>query len=122
MSWFLNESGCCFNGGLQYKACFSVKIPAGGVQHAQQMGVVLEPPGQQVPHTLDVLPGADDREQWGVQQFAPLARRELRPDDDVDQTGLVLDGHEDHALRGLGALAHGHQPASPCQPAIRTTG
>ena len=99
-----------------------MEVPAGGVQHAQQRGVVLESPGQQVPYALDVLPDADDRKQWGVQQFAPLARCELRPDDNVDQAGFILNGHEDHALRGLGALTHGHQPASPRQPAVRAAG
>ena len=34
----------------------------------------------------------------------------LRPDDEIGDARLVLQRHEDHALRGAGPLAHQHQP------------
>ncbi len=50
-----------------------------------------------------------DRDIARAQHDRPEALERLRPDDDVGDRGLVLDGHEDDALRGARPLADGDE-------------
>ncbi|MNS71360.1 hypothetical protein D3C72_1047280 [compost metagenome] len=62
-------------------------------------------------YAVHVLPGAVDAQQLGAQQFAALAFDEFRAHDHVDGAGFVFQRDEDHALGGLGPLAHGDDAA-----------
>jgi hypothetical protein len=58
------------------------------------------------------LPRSVHRKQRCPQRFLPKFLLERRPDDDVHDDHLVLDGHEHHAFRGHGALTHGYRPSA----------
>ena len=65
------------------------------------------------------LPLAVDGEQRRAEQRLPLRLGDPRPDDDVDRAGLVLEGDEDRALGGLGALPVRDEAARARQAAVR---
>jgi len=48
-----------------------------------------------------------------------VSLEDVGPEHQVDEAGLVLEGHEDHALRRAGLLAVDHQPGvapGSCRP------
>ena len=56
-------------------------------------------------HVALALHLAGDGDEAGTEHHRPEALEQLRPDDDIGDVGLVLDGHEDHAARRAGPLA-----------------
>jgi hypothetical protein len=85
--------------------------------------VVDHPRGDEVHHRLlalaFALPLAVHGEQRRAEQRRPLRLGDLRPDDDVDRPGLVLERDEDRALGSLGTLPVRDQAARARQPAVR---
>ena len=65
------------------------------------------------------LDAAVDAEQAGAQARLAEALEDVGPDDQVGDAGFVLDGDEDDALGGTGALAGDHQPRHLHLPAGR---
>src|SRR5712691_5827537 len=75
-------------------AYISVKIPRGRDQFPQKGAVVAQPPGYKMHHFTFAFKHSFDAHQARAEQLAPLALDEMRPDDDVDIAGLVLERHE----------------------------
>src|ERR1700760_2556258 len=68
-------------------------------------------------HITFPLDLAVDCHHAGTKNYAALLLEQAWPDDDVDDTGLVLDRHEHHTFGTSWALAYeheagGHQPTS----------
>ena len=64
------------------------------------------------------LDAAPDPDEPGAHHHPAVLLQHLRPDDDIGDAGLVLDGHEDDALGGARALAHQHHAARRHEPAV----
>ena len=77
----------------------------------QAGGVVGQAVGDQVDDLAFLLQAASDADQLGAHDGFAVAIEGFWPDDDIGDTGLVLQGGEDDAAGGAGALAHQHQPS-----------
>src|ERR1700682_1141007 len=64
------------------------------------------------------LPGAIEREQGCAQRLATLLLKQTWPDDDVHVSGLVLERHKHHTLRGAGPLPNRDQPAAASELSV----
>ena len=67
---------------------------------------------------LRALHLAADPQQAAGHDHLSEALHDLGPDDHIDDTGLVLNGHEHHTLGGARPLAHQHQTRGLDAPAI----
>src|SRR5664280_688790 len=101
----------------------SAEVAAAADEAVEQKRVIDHPRGEQVHHRCVAfalaLPLAVDGEQRRPEQGLSLRIGDLRPDDDVDGAGLVLEGDEDRALGRLGPLPVRDEAAGPRQPAVR---
>src|SRR6266511_6144370 len=91
----------------------SVKIPRWRDQAAQQGAVVGEPSGYKMHHFTFALKHSFDAHQARAQQLAPLALDEMRPDDDINTAGLVLERYKYRSRGGARALATGDDTRRP---------
>ena len=76
------------------------------------MGMVLEPPGDDVDHVAIgvALDDAVHRHQPRAHHDLALLLEHVGPDDEVGDPGFVLEGDEHHALGAARPLADQHQP------------
>src|SRR6266705_2395377 len=97
----------------------SVKIPRWRDQAAQQGAVIAQPSGYKVHHFAFSLKHPLDAHQARAQQLAPLALDEMRPDDDINIAGLVLERYKYRFRGGARALATGDDTRRPRRSAAR---
>ena len=71
-----------------------------------------------MPYAGLALPDAVYTEQGGAEHFTALLLDQGGPDNDVDRTGLVFDGDEEHTLGGAGALPDGDDAAAARELAV----
>ena len=76
-----------------------------GGEDGEHRGQVLEPVGDDVDDAALALHLAGDGDEAGAEHDGAERLEHLRPDDDVGDVGLVLDGHEDDAARRARPLA-----------------
>src|SRR5471030_629083 len=84
-----------------------LEVTAGRRQLSEQPAVIHQPARNQVRHVPFALQRAVHSHEPGTEQLAALFVDQGRPDDDVDPSSLVLEGHEDRARCGTGSLAAG---------------
>src|SRR5882762_3513430 len=82
-------------------------------QAAQQGAVIGEPPGYKMHHFTFAFKHSFDAHQTRAQQFAPLALDEMRPDNDINIAGLVLERYKYRSRGGARALATGDDARRP---------
>src|SRR5712691_2631476 len=92
---------------LSVSAYISVKIPRRRGELPQKGAMVRQPPGYKMHHFAFAFKHPFDAHQARVEQLTPLALDEIRPDDDVDIAGLVLERHEHRSGSGARTLAAG---------------
>src|SRR5438876_11063076 len=97
----------------------SVKIPRWRDQAAQQGAVIAQPSRYKVHHFAFSLKHPLDAHQARAQQLAPLALDEMRPDDDINIAGLVLERYKYRSRGGARALATGDDARRPDLAAAR---
>src|SRR5882762_6582033 len=79
---------------LSVSAYISVKIPRGRLVVPQKGAVIGEAPGSKMHHFTFAFKHSLDAHQARPQLRAPLAVDEMRPDDDIDIAGLVLERYK----------------------------
>src|SRR5712692_11320764 len=92
---------------LSVSGYISVKISRGRDQFPQKGAVVGQPPGYKMHHFTFAFKHSFDAHQARAQQLAPLALDEMRPDDDINIAGLVLERYKYRSRGGARALAPG---------------
>src|SRR5712664_2403495 len=90
---------------LSVSAYISVKIPRYRVELPKKGAVVGQPPSYKVHHFAFAFKHSLDAHQARAQQLAPLALDEMRPDDDINIAGLVLERYKYRSRGGARALA-----------------
>src|SRR6267378_1582362 len=98
---------------LSVSAYISVKITRRRDQAAQQGAVIGEPPGYKMHHFTFAFKHSFDAHQTRAQQLAPLALDEMRPDNDINIAGLVLERYKYRSRGGARALATGDDARRP---------
>src|SRR3989442_3707169 len=93
---------------LSVSAYISVKIPRRRGEPPQKGAVVRQPPGYKMHHFTFAFKYPFDAHQARAEQLAPLALDEMRPYDDINTAGLVLERHKYRSRRGARALATGN--------------
>src|SRR5258705_1027322 len=103
---------------LSVSAYISVKIPRGRIELPQKGAVVGEAPGYKMHHFTFAFKHSFDAHQARAEQLAPLALDEMRPDDDINIAGLVLERYKYRSRGGTRALATGDDtpPPDPAAP------
>src|SRR6266568_3628094 len=96
-----------------------VKILRWRDQAAQQGAVVAQPPGYKMHHFTLAFKHSFDAHQARAEQLAPLALDEIRPDDDINIAGLVLERYKYRSRGGARALATGDDTRRPDPAAAR---
>src|SRR5215470_11419791 len=92
----------------------------GGAEVAKLAGEVDEFLSHDVnDDALALDPAAHEQELRGHDDAA-VGLEDLRPDDDIHDPRLVLEGEEDDALRGPRPLPHEHQPGDGHAPVLET--
>src|SRR6516162_4687105 len=86
------------------------RVAAELAQDVEPRGQIGEPLGDDVDHILFALQFAGTAEQSGAEGGATEAFEDRRPQDQVGDPGLVLDGDEDHALGAARTLPDQHDP------------
>src|SRR6267143_3410775 len=104
---------------LSVSAYISVKIPRCRVELPQKGAVVGQPPGYKMHHFAFAFKHSLDPHQPRAEQLAPLALDEMRPDDDVDIAGLVLERYKYRSRGGARTLATGDDARRPDPAAAR---
>src|SRR3989475_4530434 len=104
---------------LSVSAYISVKIPRGRGESPQKGAVVCQPPGYKMHHFAFAFKHSFDAHQARAEQLAPLALDEMRPDDDVDAAGLVLERYKYRSGSGARTLAAGDDTRRPRRSAAR---
>src|SRR5260221_3906522 len=99
---------------LSVSAYISVKIPRGRVELPQKGAVVGETPGYKMHHFTFAFKHSFDPHQARAEQLAPLALDEMRPDDDINIAGLVLERYKYRSRGGTRALSTCHDTRRPC--------
>src|SRR5260221_3330491 len=92
---------------LSVSAYISVKIPRGRIELPQKGAVVGEAPGYKMHHFTFAFKHSFDAHQARAEQLAPLALDEMRPDDDINIAGLVLERYKYRSRGSARALASG---------------
>src|SRR6266576_3498413 len=100
---------------LSVSAYISVKITRRRDQAAQQGAVIAQLAGYKMHHFTFAFKHSFDAHQTRAQQFAPLALDEMRPDNDINIAGLVLERYKYRARGGARALATGDDARRPPQ-------
>src|SRR5712691_1784750 len=98
---------------LSVSAYISMKIPRWRDQAAQQGAVIAQPPGYKMHHFSFAFKHSLDAHQARAQQLAPLALDEMRPDDDINIAGLVLERYKYRSRGGARTLAAGDDARRP---------
>src|SRR5574341_265406 len=97
----------------------SMKVARTREEPPEQGAAVEQAPCDQV-HDLPIaFDRAFHREQARAEELAALALDEVAPDHDVHGAGLVLEGNENHAARGVRALPAGDQSRHARPAAVR---
>src|SRR5712691_13224982 len=104
---------------LSVSAYISMKIPRWRDQAAQQGAVIAQPPRYKMHHFTFAFKHSLDAHQARAQQLAPLALDEMRPDDDINIAGLVLERYKYRSRGGARALAAGDDARRPDLAAAR---
>src|SRR5258708_4800796 len=92
---------------LSVSVYISVKIPRGRVELPQKGAVVGQAPGYKMHHFTFAFKHSFDAHQARAEQLAPLALDEMRPDDDINIAGLVLERYKYRSRGSAWALAAG---------------
>src|SRR5882757_171089 len=92
---------------LSVSVYISVKIPRGRVELPQKGAVVGQAPGYKMHHFTFAFKHSFDAHQARAEQLAPLALDEMRPDDDINIAGLVLERYKYRSRGGARTLAAG---------------
>src|SRR3989441_11722478 len=98
---------------LSVSAYISVEIPRRGGEPPQKGAVVRQPPGYKMHHFALAFKHPFDAHQARAEQLAPLALGEIRPDDDINIAGLVLERYKYRSRGGARALATGDDTRRP---------
>src|SRR5882672_8045901 len=98
---------------LSVSAYISVKIPRGRGKPPQKGAVVGQPLGYKMHHFTLAFKHPFDPHQARAEQLAPLALDEMRPDDDINIAGLVLERYKYRSRGGTRALATGDDTRRP---------
>src|SRR5216683_3936406 len=98
---------------LSVSAYISVKIPRDRVELPQKGAVVGEAPGYEMHHFTFAFKHSFDAHQARAEQLAPLALDEMRPDDDINIAGLVLERYKYRSRGGARTLAAGDDTRRP---------
>src|SRR5258708_6405192 len=104
---------------LSVSAYISVKIPRRRGELAQKGAVIRQPPGYKMHHFAFAFKHPFDAHQSRAEQLAPLALGEMRPDDDINMAGLVLERYKYRSRGGARALATGDDTRRPDPAAAR---
>src|SRR5712691_6263485 len=104
---------------LSVSAYISVKIPRGRLELPQKGAVVGQPPGYKMHHFAFAFKHPLDPHQARAEQLAPLALDEMRPDDDVNIAGFVLESYKHRSGSGTRTLAAGDNAQRPRRSAAR---
>src|SRR5712672_2785779 len=104
---------------LSVSVYISVKIPRGRVELPQKGAVVGQAPGYKMHHFTFAFKHSFDAHQARAEQLAPLALDEMRPDDDINIAGLVLERYKYRSRGGARALATGDDARRPRSSAAR---
>src|SRR3989442_10382114 len=104
---------------LSVSAYISVKIPRRRGEPPQKGAVVRQPPGYKMHHFAFAFKHPFDAHQARAEQLAPLALDEMRPDDDINIAGLVLERYKYRSRSGARALATGDDTRRPRRSAAR---
>src|SRR5437867_2903972 len=121
------RSGSCGEGrrrspvtiNLSVSAYISVKIPRRRGEPPQKGAVVRQPPGYKMHNFAFAFKHPFDAHQARAEQLAPLALDEMRPDDDINIAGLVLERYKYRSRGGARALATGDDTRRPHRSAAR---
>src|SRR6266436_4372138 len=92
---------------LSVSAYISMKISRSRYQLSQKGAVVRQPPGYKMHHFAFAFKHPFDAHQARAEQLAPLALDEMRPDDDINIAGLVLERYKYRSRGSARALAAG---------------
>src|SRR5713101_2744022 len=98
---------------LSVSAYISVKIPRRRHELPQKGAVVGQPLGYKMHHFTFAFKHPLDPHQARAEQLAPLALDEMRPDDDINIAGLVLERYKYRSRGGARALAAGDDARRP---------
>ena len=79
-------------------------------QPGEQESEVVQPVGDDVDDAAFLLHAPAHADIARAHHDRPEAFEDRRPHDDVGDAGLVLDRHEDHAVRRTRPLPHRHEP------------
>src|SRR2546430_14304878 len=104
---------------LSVSAYISVKIPRRRGELPQKGAVVGQPLGYKMHHFTFAFKHSFDAHQVRAQQLTPLALDEMRPDDDINIAGLVLERYKYRSRGGARALATGDDTRRPHRSAAR---
>src|SRR3989442_8710755 len=104
---------------LSVSAYISMKIPRRRGELPQKGAVVRQPPGYKMHHFSFAFKHPFDAHQARTEQLAPLALDEMRPDDDINIAGLVLERYKYRSRGGARALATGDDARRPDLAAAR---
>src|SRR6267143_1386005 len=104
---------------LSVSVYISVKIPRGRVELPQKGAVVGQAPGYKMHHFTFAFKHSFDAHQARAEQLAPLALDEMRPDDDINIAGLVLERYKYRSRGGARTLAAGDDARRPDPAAAR---
>src|SRR5258706_4742661 len=98
---------------LSVSVYISVKIPRGRVELPQKGAVVGQAPGYKMHHFTFAFKHSFDAHQARAEQLAPLALDEMRPDDDINIAGLVLERYKYRSPGGARTLGAGDDAPRP---------
>src|SRR2546425_102480 len=98
---------------LSVSAYISMKLPRRRGELPQKGAVVRQPPGYKMHHFSFAFKHPFDAHQARTEQLAPLALDEMRPDDDINIAGLVLERYKYRSRGGARALATGDDARRP---------
>src|SRR6266704_2722819 len=104
---------------LSVSAYISVKISRARDQFPQKGAVVGQPLGYKMHHFTFAFKHSLDPHQARAEQLAPLALDEMRPDNDINIAGLVLERYKYRSRGGARALATGDDTRRPRRSAAR---
>src|SRR2546422_2556618 len=104
---------------LSVSAYISMKIPRRRGELPQKGAVVCQPPGYKMHHFSFAFKHPFDAHQARTEQLAPLALDEMRPDNDINIAGLVLERYKYRSRGGARALATGDDARRPRRSAAR---
>ena len=83
------------------------------------IGEIIDAPGDEMRDDAFALELAVNVQQPSCNDGAAEAFVDFRPDDDIGDAGFVLDGQENDARGGAGALAGDDEARHPDHPAVR---